>query len=133
MKIDVKYYERLRDYPTHEELYSELVSFLNAYSDNPTDSYLEALYELSLRKENIDFLVDDITLERISKSVQLAWDINSLPNTELVIMLIFNFELENAFKMLKNKYSSVSQEAIKRELEECFDDAKYGPPPLKFW
>ncbi len=131
--IDLNYYERLPDYLEAEDLKKEVTALLNLFSSNGGEEYLEALYELSLRKENINLTLDELTQERIDKSVNQSWDMNSLSNTELVIMITFNFELRKSFELLKSKYSQVSVPEVRKELEECFADAKQSPPPIKNW
>ena len=133
MKNNVNYYERLEDYPEPDVLKEEIKSLLSQSSDEQAEPYLEALYELSLRKENIELDLDEVTLQRIDKVVRSLWNSNSLSNTEFVIMIIFNFELKQAFQMLKDKYSQVASYEVKQELEQCFDDAKHSPPPIKNW
>ena len=133
MEIDIKYYETFNEYPVPKVLNREIIELLKQKPEDQIETYLKALYELSIRKENIDLILDEVTLNRLDQMVRSCWDMNSLSNTELIIMIIFNFELKKAFYMLKDNYLKTPSLKVKKELEECFDDAKNSPPPVKYW
>ena len=71
--IDVKYFEKLPDFMSEQELKMEISRLLKTDCSNGALSQLEALYELSIRKENSDLKLDDFSVCITKRTPIINW------------------------------------------------------------
>ena len=130
---NIGYYDGLPEFMDEKALKQEFEYLLNDENLTGEAVFLDALVELSFRKEGIDMDIDENLRQKAGKLAMRFWDDSSRASTEDLIMVIFNLELKETFLDIKSKYSEIKSDEVKKELQDCFEDARNGPPPLKYW
>lgn len=119
---ELKYYCNLSEFIDKEDLEKELEILLLEQIGANAEMVLAALDELATRYVDAGYNLSQDIYDRLNKKLLKLWDMNSLANTELVVGIIINFELFEAYRCLKSDFTSVKVSAIRKELEDTFSE-----------
>ncbi len=116
----LEYYECLPDAMEASDVEKEIrVLLLDTISSNAIEK-LSAFFELSIRQVDSGSKVSKDIVPQLNNSLISLWDRGSIESTEMCVGAIINFELREAFELLKKESKYVSNKEVKQELEEAF-------------